>query len=126
MRLIKGGIVIVSFSEVMKLMMHVNGLSDMSVLKTVVGSLPRLRTSPPGHLPPRTFPPTSLSRTFPPPGLFPPHGKHFSNYRSHCASHYIVDRYDERPSRTKQCDYYERWHGINKDLKRFRIIIVQR
>ena len=99
MRLIKGGIVIVSFSEVMKLMMHVNGLSDMSVLKTVVGSLPRLRTSPPGHLPPRTFPPTSLSRTFPPPGLFPPHGKHFSNYRSHCASHYIVDRYDERPSR---------------------------
>ena len=66
--------------------------------------------------PPRTFPPTSLSRTFPPPGLPPPHGKHFPNYRSHCASHYIVDRYDERPSRTKQCDYYERWHGgINKD-----------
>ena len=68
---------------------------------------------PPGHFPPdtspRTFPPTSLSRTFPPPGLFPPHVKHFSNYRSHCASHYIVDLYDERPSRiifVKSNGYY--------------------
>lgn len=86
------------------------------------------RTFPPRTPPPRTFPPTSLSRTFPPPGLppSPPHGQHFSNYRSHCASHYIVDRYDERPSRMKQCDYYERRHGINKDLKSFWIIIVHR
>ena len=90
MRLIKGGIVIVSFSEVMKLMMHVNGLSDMSVLKTVVGSLPRLRTSPPGHLPPRTFPPTSLSRTFPPPGLFPPHTENIFRTIVHTALRTIL------------------------------------
>ena len=89
MRLIKGGIVIVSFSEVMKLMMHVNGLSDMSVLKTVVGSLSRLRTSPPGHLPPRTFPPTSLSRTFPPSGL-PPHPENMFRTIVHTALRTIL------------------------------------